>query len=48
MKALRVFLVGFFFLLMAVSSVSAQEKVYYDVVQELMEYEFERGDGHGA
>jgi len=44
MKALRIFLVGLFFLLMIVSSVSAQEKVYYDVVQELMEYEFENSD----
>ena len=52
MKGMRFFMIGIFFLLFAVSSVSAQEKaynpvfepVYYDVVQELMEYEFANSD----
>jgi len=44
MKALSVFLVGLFLLLMAASPVSAQEKVYYDVVQKIMEFEFANSD----
>ncbi len=40
MKARWFFVVGLF-LMMAFSSVSAQEKVYYDVVQKIMEFEFE-------
>ncbi len=44
MKAKRIFTVGLFLLFMAVSSVSAQEKVYYDVVQKLMDFEFANSD----
>ncbi len=48
MKAVRVYMVSLFLLLTTVSSVSAQEQaykpVYYDVVQKLMEYEFENSD----
>ena len=52
MKAMGIFMVGLFLPLMAAYSVSAQEKVskpvfepvYYDVVQKLMEYEFNNSD----
>lgn len=44
MKAMCVFTISLFLLFMAVSTVSAQEKVYYDVVQQLMDYEFENSD----
>ena len=52
MKGMRFFMVGLFLLLMAVSSVFAQDKayepvfepVYYNVVQQLMEYEFANSD----
>jgi carboxypeptidase Q len=41
MRAKYFYVVGLFLLLMAVSSVSAQEPVYYDVVQKIMEEAFE-------
>lgn len=41
MKTIRVFMIGLFLLLMAVSSVSKQEPVYYDVVQKIMDYEMD-------
>ncbi len=52
MKGMRNFMISIFLLLMAVSSISAQEKaskpgfepVYYDVVQKLMDFEFENSD----
>ena len=52
MKGMRFFMAGIFSLIIAVSSVSAQEKayepvfepVYYDVVQKIMEFEFENSD----
>jgi len=44
MKAQHIFMVGLFLLLMAVSSVTAQEKIYYDVVQKIMEFEFANSD----
>jgi hypothetical protein len=44
MKAKCFFMVGLFLLLIAVSFVTAQEKVYYDVVQKIMEFEFENSD----
>jgi hypothetical protein len=37
-------MIGLFLLLVAVSSVSKQEPVYYDVVQKIMDYEFENSD----
>ena len=42
MKAKRVFMFGLFMLLLGVSSAQAQEPVYWDVVQKIMEEEFER------
>jgi len=52
MKSMRLLMAGLFLLLMAVSSVSAQEKtykpvfepVYYDVVQKIMDFEFTNSD----
>ena len=41
MKAKCVYMVGLFMLLMSVSSVHAQEPVYWDVVQKIMEEAFE-------
>jgi len=41
MKTKCFFMLGLFMLLIAVSSVTAKEKVYYDVVQKIMEFEFE-------
>jgi carboxypeptidase Q len=44
MKARYTFIVSLLLLFVAVSSISAQEKVYYEVVQQLMKYEFENSD----
>ncbi len=44
MKAKCVFMASLYFLLIAISSISAQEKVYYDVVQQLMDFEFANSD----
>jgi len=44
MKTIRIFMISLFLLPMAVSSVSKQEPVYYDVVQKIMDYEFENSD----
>ena len=44
MKARYTFIVSLLLFFIAVSSISAQEKVYYEVVQQLMEYEFENSD----
>ena len=41
MKAKCVYMVGLFMLMMSVSSVHAQEPVYWDVVQKIMEEAFE-------
>jgi carboxypeptidase Q len=43
-KVKRIYLAGLFSLLTAVSSVHAQEPVYWDVVQEIMEEGFENSD----
>jgi carboxypeptidase Q len=42
MKAKRIFMVGLFVILLVVSSGHAQESVYWDVVQKIMEEAFER------
>ncbi len=44
MKAKRVFMFSLFLLLLVASSSSAQEPVYWDVVQKIMEEEFENSD----
>ncbi|KPL07101.1 hypothetical protein AMJ86_05860 [bacterium SM23_57] len=44
LKAKHIFTGGLFMILGAVFSVSAQEPVYYDVVQKIMEFEFENSD----
>ena len=44
MKARGILIVGLFLLLFAVSPLPAQEPVYWGVVQELMEEEFENSD----
>lgn len=44
MKVPRILIVSLFLLFIAGSSVSAQEKVYYDVVQKIMDYEFANSD----
>lgn len=44
MKTLRIFLICLFCLPVAVSPESKHEPVYYDVVQKIMDYEFENSD----
>jgi hypothetical protein len=44
MKALRVFLIGLSLLIIVIYAVSTEEKIYYDVVQKIMEFESENSD----
>jgi len=44
MKAVRIYRVSILLVLIALYSVHAQEKVYYDVVQKIMEFEFANSD----
>jgi carboxypeptidase Q len=44
MKRLPIFITGLFLLILAGSFLSAEEKVYYDVVQKIMEFEFNNSD----